>query len=65
MFFFLLIQDNKLAIISLRGLIVRDVAHEEKAMFLIHVRGEMYEIHTASQEERSTWMTLIWDAIEQ
>lgn len=48
---------------------MREVAHDEKAMFLIHasVKGmpEMYEISTGSREERVTWMTQIWDAIEQ
>lgn len=66
---FLVLQDNKPPIISLKRLIVREVAHEEKAMFLIYASAsgmpEMYEIHTGSREERLTWMTLIWDAIEQ
>lgn len=66
---FLFIQDNKPPIISLKSLIVRDVAHEEKAMFLIYAStsgmGEIYEIHTSSREERTTWMTLIWNAIQQ
>lgn len=38
-------------------------------MFLIYASAsgmpEMYELHTGSREERITWMTLIWDAIEQ
>lgn len=62
-------QDNKPPIISLKSLIVREVAHEDKAMFLISASAsgmpKMYEIHTSSREERTTWMTLIWDAIEQ
>lgn len=62
-------QDNKPPIISLKRLLVREVAHEDKAMFLINAsasgRPEMYEIHTSSREECGTWMTLIWDAIEQ
>lgn len=66
---FLFVQDNKPPIISLERLIVREVANEEKAMFLIYASAagmpEMYEIHTSSREERITWMTLIWDAIEQ
>uniref|UniRef100_A0A3B5KX52 Rho/rac guanine nucleotide exchange factor (GEF) 18b n=1 Tax=Xiphophorus couchianus TaxID=32473 RepID=A0A3B5KX52_9TELE len=54
--------DNKPSVISLQKLIVREVAHEEKAMFLICASSnepEMYEIHTASKEERNTWMTYI------
>lgn len=59
-------QDNKPPIISLKRLLVRDVAHEDKAMFLINSSmPEMYEIHASSREDRKTWMTLIWDAIEQ
>lgn len=62
-------QDNKPPIISLKRLLVREVAHEDKAMFLINASAsgmpEMYEIHTSSREERNTWMTLIRDTIEQ
>uniref|UniRef100_A0A8C4EPS1 Rho/rac guanine nucleotide exchange factor (GEF) 18b n=1 Tax=Dicentrarchus labrax TaxID=13489 RepID=A0A8C4EPS1_DICLA len=57
--------DNKPSVISLQKLIVREVAHEEKAMFLICASSnepEMYEIHTASKEERSSWMTHIRQA---
>ncbi|XP_048108076.1 rho guanine nucleotide exchange factor 18 isoform X3 [Alosa alosa] len=59
--------DNKPSVISLQKLIVREVAHEEKAMFLICASSnepEMYEIHTASKEERNTWMTHIRQAVE-
>ncbi|KAM7388212.1 hypothetical protein PAMP_024404 [Pampus punctatissimus] len=59
--------DNKPSVISLQKLIVREVAHEEKAMFLICASSnepEMYKIHTASKEERNTWMTQIRQAVE-
>nr|DBA28591.1 TPA: hypothetical protein GDO54_008920 [Pyxicephalus adspersus] len=59
--------DAKPPVISLQKLIVREVANEEKAMFLISASltgPEMYEIHTASKEERNTWMTLIRGAVE-
>ncbi|XP_041696544.2 rho guanine nucleotide exchange factor 18 isoform X2 [Coregonus clupeaformis] len=59
--------DNKPSVISLQKLIVREVAHEEKAMFLICTSSkepEMYEIHTASKEERNSWMTHIRQAVE-
>ncbi|XP_051232524.1 rho guanine nucleotide exchange factor 18 isoform X1 [Dicentrarchus labrax] len=59
--------DNKPSVISLQKLIVREVAHEEKAMFLICASSnepEMYEIHTASKEERSSWMTHIRQAVD-
>uniref|UniRef100_A0A8C5F7P0 Rho/rac guanine nucleotide exchange factor (GEF) 18a n=1 Tax=Gadus morhua TaxID=8049 RepID=A0A8C5F7P0_GADMO len=60
-------QDNKSPVISLQSLIVREVAHEEKAMFLICASSEnyvMYEIHTRSKAERNTWMALIRQAVE-
>uniref|UniRef100_A0A8C3B059 Rho/Rac guanine nucleotide exchange factor 18 n=1 Tax=Cyclopterus lumpus TaxID=8103 RepID=A0A8C3B059_CYCLU len=59
--------DNKPSVISLQKLIVREVAHEEKAMFLICASSnepEMYEIHTTSKEDRNTWMTHIRQAVE-
>ncbi|XP_074507881.1 rho guanine nucleotide exchange factor 18a isoform X1 [Sebastes fasciatus] len=61
--------DNKPAVISLQRLIVREVAHEDKAMYLICVSActtsmpELYEIHTPSREERITWTTLIREAV--
>lgn len=54
--------------ISLQKLIVREVAHEERAMFLICASSnepEMYEIHTTSKEERNSWMTHIRQAAER
>uniref|UniRef100_A0A8C9ZNY5 Rho/Rac guanine nucleotide exchange factor 18 n=1 Tax=Sander lucioperca TaxID=283035 RepID=A0A8C9ZNY5_SANLU len=59
--------DNKPSVISLQKLIVREVAHEEKAMFLICASSnepEMYEIHTNSKEERNTWMAQIRQTVE-
>ncbi|XP_076004366.1 rho guanine nucleotide exchange factor 18a isoform X2 [Genypterus blacodes] len=56
--------DNHSPVISLEKLIVREVAHEDKAMFLICATSSMmYEIHTSSREERSAWMVLIRDAV--
>lgn len=59
--------DSKRPVISLQKLIVREVANEEKAMFLISasVHGpEMYEIYTGSKEERNAWMAHIRRAVE-
>ncbi|XP_036384731.1 rho guanine nucleotide exchange factor 28 isoform X2 [Megalops cyprinoides] len=59
--------DQKPPVISLQKLIVREVANEERGMFLISasVAGpEMYEVHTASKEERNSWMRLIREAVE-
>ncbi|XP_029469999.1 rho guanine nucleotide exchange factor 18 isoform X2 [Rhinatrema bivittatum] len=60
--------DSKPPVIPLQKLIVREVANEEKAMFLISasLKGpEMYEIHTGSKEERNLWMGHIRDAVER
>lgn len=59
-------QDNKSSVIPLQKLIVRNVALDEKAMFLICASSdvpEMYEIFTGSKEDRDSWMDLIWQAI--
>ncbi|KAM4888501.1 rho guanine nucleotide exchange factor 18 [Thomomys bottae] len=59
--------DSKPPVISLQKLIVREVANEEKAMFLISasLQGpEMYEIYTSSKEDRNTWMAHIRRAVE-
>ncbi|XP_009870351.1 PREDICTED: rho guanine nucleotide exchange factor 28 [Apaloderma vittatum] len=59
--------DQKPSIISLQRLIVREVANEERGMFLISASSagpEMYEVHTNSKEERNNWMRHIQDAVE-
>ncbi|NWH61862.1 ARG28 factor, partial [Geococcyx californianus] len=59
--------DQKPSVISLQRLIVREVANEERGMFLISASSagpEMYEIHTNSKEERNNWMRHIQDAAE-
>ncbi|KAK0150676.1 Rho guanine nucleotide exchange factor 28 [Merluccius polli] len=59
--------DQKPPVISLQKLIVREVANEERGMFLISASAagpEMYEVHTSSKEERNTWMRLIREAVE-
>uniref|UniRef100_A0A8C1MYA6 Rho/rac guanine nucleotide exchange factor (GEF) 18a n=1 Tax=Cyprinus carpio TaxID=7962 RepID=A0A8C1MYA6_CYPCA len=60
--------DGKPAVISLLKLIVREVAHDEKALFLISASSDnpgMYEFHTSSGEERKTWRDQIWKAVER
>lgn len=54
--------------ISLQKLIVREVANEERGMFLISASSagpEMYEVHAASKDERNAWMRLIREAVER
>ncbi|XP_075035899.1 rho guanine nucleotide exchange factor 28 isoform X2 [Mixophyes fleayi] len=59
--------DQKPPVIPLQKLIVREVANEERGMFLISASSagpEMYEIHTSSKEERNSWMRQIQDAVQ-
>ncbi|XP_059690401.1 rho guanine nucleotide exchange factor 28 [Gavia stellata] len=59
--------DQKPSVISLQRLIVREVANEERGMFLISASSagpEMYEVHTNSKEERNNWMRHIQDAVQ-
>lgn len=50
--------------VSLQNLIVRDIANQEKGMFLISAAPpEMYEVHTASREDRSTWIRVIQQSV--
>ncbi|XP_027720074.1 rho guanine nucleotide exchange factor 28 isoform X3 [Vombatus ursinus] len=59
--------DQKPSVISLQKLIAREVANEERGMFLISASSagpEMYEIHTNSKEERNNWMRRIQEAVE-
>ncbi|KTF75474.1 hypothetical protein cypCar_00027126 [Cyprinus carpio] len=59
-------QDQRATVISLQKLIVREVAHEERGLFLITAGiaiPEMVEVHASSREERNTWMQLIQDAM--
>nr|XP_045001570.1 A-kinase anchor protein 13 isoform X4 [Jaculus jaculus] len=58
--------DHKSTVISLKKLIVREVAHEEKGLFLISMGvkdPEMVEVHASSKEERNSWIQSIQDTI--
>ncbi|XP_030045577.1 A-kinase anchor protein 13 isoform X2 [Microcaecilia unicolor] len=58
--------DQKSTVISLKRLIVRDVAHEERGLFLISMGGkdpEMVEVYASSKEERNSWIQIIQDTI--
>ncbi|XP_016380281.1 rho guanine nucleotide exchange factor 2 isoform X1 [Sinocyclocheilus rhinocerous] len=52
---------DKPAVLCLQNLIVRDIANQERGMFLIShsTPPEMYELHAASKQDRNTWMKLI------
>ncbi|XP_015262593.1 PREDICTED: A-kinase anchor protein 13 [Gekko japonicus] len=58
--------DQKSTVVSLKKLIVREVAHEEKGLFLISMGGkdpEMVEVHASSKEERNSWIQTIQDTV--
>ncbi|XP_016021717.2 rho guanine nucleotide exchange factor 2 isoform X1 [Rousettus aegyptiacus] len=55
---------DKPSVVSLQNLIVRDIANQEKGMFLISgAPPEMYEVHTASRDDRSTWIRVIQQSV--
>lgn len=59
--------DQKPPVIPLQKLIVREVANEERGMFLISassVGPEMYEVHATTRDERNAWMRHIRQAVE-
>ncbi|KAK7892012.1 hypothetical protein WMY93_023975 [Mugilogobius chulae] len=58
--------DQRSTVISLQNLIVREVANEERGLFLISAGAqtpEMVEVLASSKEERNTWRTIIQDAV--
>ncbi|KAJ8344174.1 hypothetical protein SKAU_G00315030 [Synaphobranchus kaupii] len=58
--------DQRSTVLSLQKLIVREVANEEKGLFLIAAgieRPEMVEVHAGSREERNAWIQLIQEAV--
>ncbi|XP_037837851.1 rho guanine nucleotide exchange factor 18a isoform X2 [Kryptolebias marmoratus] len=60
--------DNNQPVIFLQRVIVREVAHEDKGLYIICActvgMAGMYEIYAGSKEERDKWMTLIREAVE-
>ncbi|XP_068426685.1 rho guanine nucleotide exchange factor 2-like isoform X2 [Clinocottus analis] len=52
---------DKSPVVSLNNLIVRDIANQERGMYLISASTppEMYELHASSKEGRRTWMSRI------
>ncbi|XP_015850730.2 rho guanine nucleotide exchange factor 2 isoform X5 [Peromyscus maniculatus bairdii] len=55
---------DKPSVVSLQNLIVRDIANQAKGMFLISAAPpEMYEVHTASRDDRSTWIRVIQQSV--
>ncbi|XP_056871047.1 A-kinase anchor protein 13 isoform X5 [Takifugu flavidus] len=59
--------DQRSTVISLQKLIVREVANEERGLFLITAgiaKPEMMEVLASTKDERNTWMQLIQDAMQ-
>lgn len=57
-------MDKIPPVITLQGLIVREVALADSAMYLICAcTSNMYELHTGSKNERDTWMSYIREAV--
>lgn len=50
--------------VSLNNLIVRDIANQERGMYLISdsTPPVMYELYASSKEDRRTWMSRIQQA---
>ena len=51
--------------LSLHGLIIRDLANQERGMLLISdsAKPEMYELHAASRDDKNVWMREIHHAV--
>ncbi|XP_060760883.1 rho guanine nucleotide exchange factor 1a isoform X2 [Neoarius graeffei] len=59
---------DKSAVVSLQNLLVRDIANQERGLFLISREfspPEMYELHAASKEDRNTWLRHIQQAVSR
>uniref|UniRef100_A0A3Q2DNK8 Rho/rac guanine nucleotide exchange factor (GEF) 2b n=1 Tax=Cyprinodon variegatus TaxID=28743 RepID=A0A3Q2DNK8_CYPVA len=58
---------EKSPVVSLTKLIVREVANQEKGMYLISdsTPPEMYEVYASSKDDRKTWMSCIQKAAQR
>ncbi|XP_072520347.1 A-kinase anchor protein 13 isoform X2 [Salminus brasiliensis] len=59
--------DQRSTVISLRKLIMREVANEERGLFLITAgmeKPEMVEVHASSKVERNTWIQIIQNTMQ-
>lgn len=57
-------RQDKPSVVSLQNLIVRDIANQAKGMFLISSGPpEMYEVHAASRDDRTTWIRVIQQSV--
>ncbi|KAF5909169.1 rho guanine nucleotide exchange factor 2-like isoform X1, partial [Clarias magur] len=59
---------DKSAVVSLQNLLIRDIANQERGLFLISSEfspPEMYELHAASKDDRNTWIRHIQEAVSR
>lgn len=58
------LSQDKSPVVSLNNLIVRDIANQERGMYLISASTppEMYELYASSKDDRKTWMSRIQQA---
>ncbi|XP_008279478.1 rho guanine nucleotide exchange factor 2 [Stegastes partitus] len=58
---------DKPPVLSLQNLIVRDIANQERGMFLISDSSppEMYEFHAASKEDKNMWIRHIQHTVSK
>ncbi|KAM3596548.1 uncharacterized protein V6R79_016406 [Siganus canaliculatus] len=58
---------DKPPVLSLQNLIVRDIANQERGMFLISDSSpaEMYEFHATSKEDKNIWIRHIQHAVSK
>ncbi|KAG7275839.1 hypothetical protein CRUP_016779 [Coryphaenoides rupestris] len=60
-------EHTRSTVVSLQNLIVREVANEERGIFLISAgaaQPEMLEVVASCREERDAWMLLLQDAMD-
>ncbi|XP_076828079.1 rho guanine nucleotide exchange factor 18a [Brachyhypopomus gauderio] len=59
--------DGKPAVLSLHKLLVREAAHNERAMYVLTTdhAANLYELHASTKEECLSWRQDIWQAIEK
>uniref|UniRef100_A0A672R926 Rho guanine nucleotide exchange factor 2-like n=1 Tax=Sinocyclocheilus grahami TaxID=75366 RepID=A0A672R926_SINGR len=65
---FIFASLDKSAVVSLQSLLVRDIANQERGLFLISSESsppEMYELYAASKDDRNTWIRLIQQTISR
>lgn len=61
------VVQDKPAVLSLQNLIVRDIANQERGMFLIidSAPPVMYEFHATSKDTKNMWMRQIQHAVSR